>query len=84
MGSRQAKLSSMFEPRFSIKKQEYFMPVFPVGSVGHNLMQMRGVWHDHVEIFDLAGKPLEDDPLSGTPGAAPFDNLVYIDFDGIK
>ena len=59
------------------------MPVFPIGSVGHNLMRMRGVWHDHVEIFDLAGTPLEDDLKSGTPGAAPFDNLVYIDFDGV-
>lgn len=56
--------------------------VFPIGSVGHNLMLMRGVWHDHVEIFDLAGRPLAEDVHSGSPGAAPFDNLVYIDFDG--
>ncbi|NWF70496.1 MAG: hypothetical protein HXY40_15515 [Chloroflexi bacterium] len=55
---------------------------FPIGSVGHSLTQMRGVWHDHVEIFDLAGSPLAEDAHSGTPGAAPFDNLVYIDFDG--
>jgi len=56
--------------------------IFPVGSVGHNLTLMSGVWHDHVEIFDLAGIPLADDPESGTPGPAPFDNLVYVEFDG--
>ena len=45
--------------------------------------KMRGVWHDHVEIFDLAGNPLADDPHSGSPRPAPYDNLVYIDFDGV-
>jgi hypothetical protein len=54
----------------------------PVGSVAHTLFAMRGVWHDHVEIFDLSGRPLADDPQAGTPGPAPFDNLVYVDFDG--
>lgn len=58
------------------------MRAFAPGTVGHTLSRMRGVWHDHVEIFDLSGKPLEEDPQSGTPGAAPFDNLVYVDFDG--
>jgi hypothetical protein len=43
---------------------------------------MTGVWHDHIEIFDLAGSPLVWDEQSGTPGAAPFDNLVYVEFDG--
>lgn len=51
-------------------------------TVTHTLMAMRGVWHDHVEVFDLAGEPLAFDEASGTPGPAPFDNLVYIDFDG--
>lgn len=55
---------------------------FPIGSVGHTLTLMAGVWHDHVEIFDLAGIPLAWDEQSGTPGAAPFDNLVYVEFDG--
>lgn len=59
-------------------------PTFPIGSVGHNLMLMRGVWHDHIELYNLDGTPLDDDTLagSGTPGPGPFDNLVYIDFDG--
>lgn len=52
------------------------------GSVAHTLTAMRGVWHDHVEIFDLGGRPLAEDTHAGTPGAAPFDNLVYVDFDG--
>lgn len=58
------------------------MMTFAPGTVGHTLLQLRGVWHDHVEIFDLAGNPLSADIHSGSPGAAPYDNLVYIDFDG--
>jgi len=61
-------------------------PTFPIGSVGYNLMLMRGTWHDHVEIYHLDGSPLgnDTDAGSGTPGPSPFDNLVYIDFDGHK
>jgi hypothetical protein len=59
------------------------MSVFPIGSVGHHLMRMRGVWHDHVEIFALDGTPLDEDSWAGAKGSAPFDNLVYIDFDGV-
>lgn len=57
---------------------------FPIGSVGYNLMLMRGVWHDHIELYNLDGTPLDDDTASGSgsPGPGPFDNLVYIDFDG--
>lgn len=55
---------------------------FLPGSVGHSLTLLSGVWHDHIEIFDLAGAPLAEDTESGTPGSAPFDNLVYVDFDG--
>ena len=59
-------------------------PTFPIGSVGYNLMLLRGTWHDQVELFHLDGRPLEDDTNagSGTPGPSPFDNLVYLDFDG--
>jgi len=57
-------------------------PVFPVGSVGHNLMQLRGTWHDHVELFELDGQVLTEDSKAGSPGSSPFENLVYIDFDG--
>ena len=59
-------------------------PVFPIGSVGHNLMLLRGTWHDHIELYNLDGTPLDDDSVagSGSPGPGPFDNLVYIDFDG--
>jgi hypothetical protein len=46
-------------------------------------MRMRGVWHDSIEIYDLAGVPLEVDHWAGAPGPAPFENLVYIDFDGV-
>ena len=59
-------------------------PVFPVGSVGYNLMLLRCTWHDHIELYNLDGTPLDDDSTagSGSPGPGPFDNLVYIDFDG--
>lgn len=53
-----------------------------VSSVAATLERMRGVWHDRVDIYSLSGEPLPEDPMSGTPGAAPFDNLVYVDFDG--
>ena len=59
---------------------------FPVGSVGYNLMQLRGTWHDHIDLYQLDGSPLEDDSSagSGSPGPGPFENLVYIDFDGAR
>lgn len=59
-------------------------PVFPAGSVGSNLYLLRGTWHDHIELYNLDGTPLDDDSGagSGSPGPGPFDNLVYIDFDG--
>ena len=59
-----------------------FFPRFAVGSVGYNLMLLRGLWHDHIELYQLDGEPLANDPLAGSPGPGPFDNLVYIDFDG--
>lgn len=55
---------------------------FPVGLVGYNLMLMRGVWHDRIELFELDGDPRFTDTQGGTQGASPFENLVYIDFDG--
>ena len=57
---------------------------FEHGSVGDNLSRMAGVWHDHIDLYNLDGSPLDDDSLvgSGTPGPGPFENLVYIDFDG--
>lgn len=55
---------------------------FPSGSVGETLTAMQGVWHDHIELYRLDGDKLADDQWSGTPGSAPFDNLVYVEFDG--
>ena len=57
-------------------------PTFPIGSTAYNLALLHGTWHDRVELFELDGAPLETDPLSGSPGESPFENLVYIDFDG--
>ncbi len=37
-----------------------------LGTVAHTLLAMRGVWHDHVEIFDLTGQALDEDTLAGT------------------
>ena len=55
---------------------------FPVGTVGHTLTQMNGVWHDHCEAYTPAGLPLEADDQSGTAGDSPWDNFVYVHFDG--
>jgi hypothetical protein len=57
---------------------------FPMGSVGYNVSLMIGVWHDHIELFEPDGAPRFDDAQGGKPGAAPYDNLVYIDFDGVN
>ena len=55
---------------------------FPVGSVQYNLSLLHGTWHDTVELFELDGGELTEDSLAGSPGESPFENLVYIDFDG--
>lgn len=47
-----------------------------------NLMAMRGVWHDVLTARDPHGIEVSDDPHGGTPGPFPYENLVYIDFDG--
>ena len=46
-------------------------PVFPVGSVGYNLMLLRGTWHDHIELYNLDGTPLADDSAAGSGSPAP-------------
>lgn len=57
---------------------------FRVGTVGHTMSLLHGVWHDVIELYHPDGRPLSDDTEagSGTPGASPFENLVYVDFDG--
>ncbi|MGI9233382.1 MAG: hypothetical protein ACR2RD_07100 [Woeseiaceae bacterium] len=55
---------------------------YPTGSVSDNLSQLRGTWHDKVELFELDGSELREDSKAGSPGPSPFENLVYIDFDG--
>ena len=55
---------------------------FPIGSVGHTLCQLRGVWHDRCTVYSPSGEPLAADLHSGSPGDAPWENLVYISFDG--
>jgi hypothetical protein len=51
-------------------------------SVTHTLMRMRGIWHDKIKLYELDGESLAYDALAGSPGRSPFENLVYIDFDG--
>lgn len=52
-------------------------------SVAQSLRRMRGVWIDVITVHSLQGEQLSEDVHSGTPGAAPFENIVYIDFDGL-
>lgn len=58
------------------------MSDYPDGSVQANLDLLRGTWHDRIELFDLDGTALTEDSRAGSPGKSPFENLVYIDFDG--
>ncbi len=53
----------------------------PAG-VAEALLQMRGAWRERVELYQLSGEALAYDEHAGAPGAAPFENLVYVDFDG--
>ena len=57
---------------------------FPIGSVAYNLYLMRGIWHDKIELFELDGTPRFHDMQGGTPGNSPYENLVYVDFDGVE
>jgi hypothetical protein len=43
---------------------------------------MRGIWHEHIDVFDGAGGVLGEDEFSGSAGPAPYERLVYVDFDG--
>jgi hypothetical protein len=52
------------------------------GSVRHTLARMCGVWHEYIDLFDPAGRPLGEDTHSGSKGPAPYERLVYIEFDG--
>lgn len=58
------------------------MSEFPAGSVAYNLELLRGTWHDKVELFELDGAEMTEDSKAGSPGPSPFENLVYVDFDG--
>mgnify|MGYP001820990660 CR=1 FL=1 len=50
--------------------------------LAENLRAMVGVWHDVLTARTPDGDPVTDDPHGGTPGPFPYENLVYIDFDG--
>lgn len=52
------------------------------GSVVDNLWLFRGVWRDVISGHALDGSPLNDDPHGGSPGPLPYEQLVYLDFDG--
>lgn len=47
-----------------------------------DLASMVGVWHDHLVAFGADGTPMAYDRHGGIPGSFPYDNLVYVDFDG--
>jgi hypothetical protein len=57
---------------------------FPFASVGQMLTDMVGTWHDHITVHHLDGLPMPKDNYAGAAGDAPYDNLVYIDFDGVS
>lgn len=47
-----------------------------------DLHAMRGVWRDTLTAIGPAGESLTWDDAGGVPGAFPYTNLVYVDFDG--
>ena len=47
-----------------------------------SLSDLRGVWRDRLTAVDGSGRDVTHDPHGGVPGAFPYENLVYIDFDG--
>lgn len=53
-----------------------------VSEVVRTLLTMCGVWRDHLTAYHPDGTPMPLDTFGGSPGAFPYDNLVYIDFDG--
>jgi hypothetical protein len=55
-----------------------------ISCVAETLTKMHGIWQDSIELFNLDGSELRDDTTagSGTPGSSPFENLVYVDFNG--
>lgn len=55
-----------------------------IGGVAHTLDRMRGAWRERVEVFAPDGAPLAADDRSGSPGPAPYERLVYVDFDGAE
>jgi hypothetical protein len=53
-----------------------------VRQLNHDLAAMRGVWLDNLRAYDVGGAELGYDANGGVPGAFPYQNLVYVDFDG--
>ena len=47
-----------------------------------DLFAMCGVWRDTCRAYDPTGDEIYYDHAGGAPGEFPFDNLVYVDFDG--
>ena len=52
--------------------------------VADNLALFRGVWHDVITAHRPDGAELELDEFGGSPGPVPYEQLVYLDFDGAR
>ena len=49
-----------------------------------DLHAMAGVWHDVLQGYHPDGSLMDYDEHGGVPGPYPYDNLVYISFDGVR
>ena len=47
-----------------------------------DLLALVGVWHDVLVAYDDRSTALTEDPFGGVAGPFPYENLVYVDFDG--
>lgn len=43
---------------------------------------LAGIWRDRLTAVDGSGNDVSYDPHGGIPGEFPYENLVYVDFDG--
>jgi hypothetical protein len=53
-----------------------------MNALADTLSSMCGVWHDVLHAFHPDGTAMAEDTVGSTQGPFPYDNLVYVDFDG--
>ena len=76
------ELKKVEEYMCSENAKDYDYLVHPAGEPTDDLLAMRGVWRDHLRAYDSHGVEVDHDHYGGVSGPFPYENLVYVDFDG--